>query len=197
VTGARRGRPPRLTADDWTGAALDAIADGGLAAVAIEPIAARLGATKGSFYWYFKNRDAFVEATVRRWEQEQTEQVAALLEQIPDPAARLRRLVHGAMTGSRGAAITVMLLADAADPLVAETVRRVTARRLEIVTGCFTALGQPDDRARHHALAGYTAYLGAAVLRRAVPQAAPVPDDSYIDTLLAALGVTPSVEPAG
>jgi hypothetical protein len=89
----------------------------------------------------------------------------ALLEQIPDPAARLRRLVYGAMTGSRGAAIAVMLLAD--------------------------------GRARHHALAGYTAYLGAAVLRRALPQAAPVPDDSYIDTLLSALGVTPSVEPAG
>jgi hypothetical protein len=41
------------------------------------------------------------------------------------------------------------------------------------------------------------AYLGAAVLRRALPQAAPVPDDSYLDTLLSALGVTPSVKPAG
>jgi Bacterial regulatory proteins, tetR family len=33
-------------------AALAAIAKGGLAAVAVEPLAARLGATKGSFYWH-------------------------------------------------------------------------------------------------------------------------------------------------
>src|SRR5260370_1248821 len=56
----------RLTRDDWITAALRAIADGGLAAVGVEPLAARLGATKGSFYWHFENRDALLEAAIRR-----------------------------------------------------------------------------------------------------------------------------------
>jgi hypothetical protein len=37
-----------LTAEDWELAALDAIREGGLAVVAVEPLARRLGVTKGS-----------------------------------------------------------------------------------------------------------------------------------------------------
>ncbi|WP_412543871.1 TetR/AcrR family transcriptional regulator [Longispora sp. K20-0274] len=57
----------RLTAEDWAEAALLAFAEGGLAAVAVEPIATRLGATKGSFYWHFPHRDALVVAALALW----------------------------------------------------------------------------------------------------------------------------------
>jgi AcrR family transcriptional regulator len=43
------GRRP-LSPDDWARAALAAIARGGVGAVAVETVAAELGATKGSFY---------------------------------------------------------------------------------------------------------------------------------------------------
>jgi AcrR family transcriptional regulator len=185
----RRGRPPKVTAEDWELAALDALAGGGLAAVAIEPIAARLQTSKGSFYWYFPNRDALIRAALTRWEHDHTEQVVALLEQIPDPVRRLRELVRGALLGTRGAAVALLLLADADDPVVGEVVHRVTARRLEVLTGCFTALGQDPERARHHALAGYCAYLGAAALRRGTPELAPGPDERYVETVLASFGV--------
>src|SRR5215831_599523 len=82
----------RLSADDWAGAALAALAEGGLAAVAVEPLAARLGATKGSFYWHFANRSALQEAAVLRWEERHTEAVIARLAGLADPAERLRRL---------------------------------------------------------------------------------------------------------
>src|SRR5262249_22272458 len=118
LTTTRRGRPPKVTAEDWELAALDALADGGLAAVAIEPIAARLGASKGSFYWYFANRDALIRSALTRWERDHTEQVVQLLEQIPDPVQRLRELVRHALLGTRGAAVALLLLADADDPIV-------------------------------------------------------------------------------
>ena len=57
----RKPRPGPLTPGDWARAALAAIARGGIAAVAVESIAADLGATKGSFYWHFKNRDALIQ----------------------------------------------------------------------------------------------------------------------------------------
>jgi AcrR family transcriptional regulator len=186
VTASRRGRPPKLSEEDWTAAALDALADGGLAAVAVEPLAVRLGATKGSFYGYFPNRDALVEAALRRWEEEQTEQIAVLLEQIADPMVRLRTLVLGAMRDTRGAGIALALLVGADDSLVTEAVRRVTGRRLDILTDCFRALGQPPERARQHALAGYSAYLGGAALRHVLPETAT--DEDYLDALLGALG---------
>ena len=49
-------KPARLSAEDWAVAALDVIAESGLAAVAVEPLAKRLGVTKGSFYWHFPSR---------------------------------------------------------------------------------------------------------------------------------------------
>jgi AcrR family transcriptional regulator len=189
VTTTRLGRPPKVTAEAWELAALDALADGGLAAVAIEPIAARLQTSKGSFYWYFPNRDALIQAALTRWEQDHTEQVVRLLEQIPDPVRRLRELVRGALLGTRGAAVALLLLADADDPVVSGVVQRVTARRLEVLTGCFVALGQDPERARHHALVGYCAYLGAAALRRGTPELAPGPDERYVETVLASFGV--------
>lgn len=189
LTTRRRGRPPKVTAEDWELAALDALADGGLAAVAIEPIAARLQTSKGSFYWYFPNRDALIRAALTRWEQDHTEQVVQLLEQIPDPVRRLRELVRGALLGARGAAVALLLLANADDPLVGAVVRRVTARRLEVLTGCFAALGQDPERARHHALVGYCAYLGAAALRQGTPDLAAGLDERYVETILASFGV--------
>lgn len=186
----RRGRPPKLTAADWETAALHALAEGGLAAVAVEPLAARLGATKGSFYGYFTNRDALIRAALNRWEQ-RTEQITAMLEQIPQPAERARQLIHHTMPDAPGAAIALMLLTDTTNPLVADVVHRVTQRRLDVVTTCFTALGHHPDLARRQALAAYAAYLGAAALRRGTPELAPTLDTQYAETWLAVLDIPP------
>ena len=44
---------PTLTAADWAEAALQLIAEKGLGALTVSALAARLGVTKGSFYWHF------------------------------------------------------------------------------------------------------------------------------------------------
>ena len=54
--------PPRqrLSREAWAAAGLRALTDGGVAAVAVEPLAASLGTTKGSFYWHFSDREELV-----------------------------------------------------------------------------------------------------------------------------------------
>jgi AcrR family transcriptional regulator len=82
----------RLSRRAWVQAALDAIAEGGLAAVAVVPLAKQLGATKGSFYWHFANRGALVEAALADWEQSHTAAVIAEIEaSSDDPLQQLRR----------------------------------------------------------------------------------------------------------
>src|SRR5687768_16979730 len=78
-----------LSRDDWTEAALDALAGTGLAAVAVDPLARRLGATKGSFYWHFANRDELIDATLERWERRDTTEVIAAIGALADPRERL------------------------------------------------------------------------------------------------------------
>ncbi|MFF7408473.1 TetR/AcrR family transcriptional regulator [Streptomyces lydicus] len=180
----------RLTAQDWADAALTAIGEGGLAAVAVEPLAARLGATKGSFYWHFANRDALIDAALERWEEAGTEAVITEVEAEPDPVGRLRRLLRRATDGAAEDPLEVSLLATAGQPRVAAALARVTERRIGYLASLFAELGFTEDEARRRALLAYTAYLGHTQLGHAVPQSLPAGAagerylDGVIDTLV-------------
>ncbi|MEV4017121.1 TetR/AcrR family transcriptional regulator [Nonomuraea angiospora] len=159
----------RLNADDWARAALEALAEGGLAAVAVEPVAVRLGVSKGSFYWHFPNRQALVEAALERWEAG-TEEIIARLEPVPDPAERMRTLLEWAFGDGRDAAISFRLISEADDPavgpVVGPVVRRVSERRLAFMRAVLEEVGQPPDEAARRALTAYGGYLGLAALAR-------------------------------
>lgn len=182
----------RLSAEDWVAAALEALATGGVAAVAVEPLAARLGATKGSFYWHFGGRDALLEAALLRWEHIDTEEVIALVETEPDVRARLRMLLIVALGGHghRPAdSVELALQPTAAHPLVAPVLARVTRRRLAYLAGLFAELGFAPDDARQRSLLAYTAYLGHAQLAHATPGAAPTGPalPGYVDAIIATI----------
>jgi len=155
---ARTARP--LSAADWIRAAVDAIVEGGIAAVAVEPLATRLATTKGSFYHHFENRDALILAALDDWEQSQTEAVIRRLDLLPDPGERLRAVMAAAIADRAGGIRDAALLASATHPLVKPVVQRITARRLNYFTDVYTQLGLPESQARRRALLLYSAYLG-------------------------------------
>lgn len=159
------GQRAQLSREAWTAAALEAIAEGGIAAVAVEPLTRRLGVTKGSFYWHFADRDALVVAALERWERENTEEAIAELGRIEDPRQRLRRLIEGAF--GRPDHLFGVLSASADDPRVAPVLQRVTRRRLDFVAECYAALGHGGSDARNGAMLTYSAYVGLAQLLRA------------------------------
>jgi AcrR family transcriptional regulator len=177
-------RTARLSRDDWAAAALDALADGGVTAVAVEPVASRLGASKSSFYWLFDDRQALLEAALERWEQVQTEAVVARLAGISDPVERLRYLIRNAFAASEGADLALRLLTESAESAVHEVAERVTRRRLAVMEAMFTELGLSPAQARHYAAASYAVYLGTAALQRV--GAAPADSDAYVNTVMAA-----------
>src|SRR5215203_5175009 len=96
LNGKRTSPADRLGAADWTRAALAAIAEKGTANVSIERLARDLGATKGSFYWHFKDRPALIEAALQRWERDYTDRIIERLREVPDPRERFRRLLESA-----------------------------------------------------------------------------------------------------
>ena len=173
------GKRESLTTDDWTRAALEAMTRGGLAAVAVEPLAKELGTTKGSFYWHFDDRNALIEAALARWEKRDTDLVIAAVERGEDAATRLRnvlQLAFGAVrVGSEpdAGSIELALQASATHPLVAAALGRVTERRLAYLTTLFTELGMSPARARDRALLAYSAFLGHAQLVHATPGVLP------------------------
>jgi len=192
----RQDGKARLTAQDWADAALAAIREGGVAAVAVEPLAARLGTTKGSFYWHFANRDALVDAALDRWEQISTEGTISEVEAEPDPAERIRRLFTEAVASATADPLEVALLATATHPQVAAAMRRVTERRVAYLGRLFAGLGFPEPEARRRGLLAYTAYLGHAQLGHAVPSVLPPEEGgefrAYLSEALEALMTRPT-----
>jgi AcrR family transcriptional regulator len=165
----------RLTRDDWISAALSAIADGGLAAVGVEPLAARLGATKGSFYWHFENRDALLEAAIGHWEKETTTDVVAeITAAVHDaPASQFRRLAVTVIERAEQDRVGPALLASAAHPAVAPALERVTAARLDLIATVLRRLGFPPAETRRRALLAYSAYLGHSQLAHSTASVLP------------------------
>ncbi len=61
----------------WLDAARAAFLENGIAGVKVQPLAARLGLSRTSFYWFFKDRAAILDALAANWDDTNT---AALIE---------------------------------------------------------------------------------------------------------------------
>jgi AcrR family transcriptional regulator len=164
----RRRAVPPLSAEAWADAALEDIGKKGLEGLAVEPLAARLRVTKGSFYWHFRDRRALVKAALERWEQLSTERVISDLESLDDPRARLRRLFQVAFNGPLHIEVALMSAGD--DPQVRPIVERVCERRLQYLLAQYQAMGLPAARARAYALHAFSAYLGIQHILKLTPR---------------------------
>jgi AcrR family transcriptional regulator len=82
------GGARRLGADDWLGAGLDILVEDGIAGVKVHRLCARLGVTKGSFYWHFTDLDSFLTELAERWALEGAP-LAGTVDEDADPDAQL------------------------------------------------------------------------------------------------------------
>lgn len=155
-----RGRNQRLSADDWAQAALDMIAEQGVSAVAVEPLARRLGVTKGSFYWHFPSRDALLQAALERWELFEQQDVFGSLEDVTDPSERLRALFLLAAHEVTPHIIYSELLKALDHPMVRPVIDRISRRRLDYLVKAFQQAGLEGTAAQHRARLAYAAYVG-------------------------------------
>ncbi len=167
--------PPRqrLSAETWATAALEALAEGVLAAIAVEPLAARLGATKGSFYWHYKDRDALVASALALWEEQHTEAVIREVEGVATPVDRVRHLLLLVIDHPGESDPVVALFRDRDDPRVAAALERVTRRRLSYVVKLLVGCGVRRAEAQRRATLAYAAYIGWWQLRAVVPDTTP------------------------
>jgi len=153
-------RNGRLSADDWAREALDQIAEQGVASVAVEPLARRLGVTKGSFYWHFPSRDALLQAALERWETAEQEIVFGSVENVSDPRERLRSLFRLVAHEVKSHIIYSELLKALDHPTVSPVIGRVSQRRLDYLTASFRQAGLGRAAAQHRARLAYAAYVG-------------------------------------
>jgi len=172
-TGATRGGSRTLTAADWEEAALQLMAEAGVAALTVNALAERLGVTKGSFYWHFRGRAELLAAALQRWEQRTTGDAIRGLDAIPDARTRLELMLDAASQPPRARTLYAALAEAAHDPAVRQALNRVASARIAYLERCYRALGLAPARARHRALFAYAAYRGLLQLAHEAPGALP------------------------
>lgn len=186
---AKAERGSRLSADDWAQVALDVVAEEGVNAVAVEPLARRLGVTKGSFYWHFPSRDALLRAALERWEQVELDEVFAQLEAIDDPRLRMRELFRRVAHEVRSHVIYSELLKALDHPIVQPVMQRVSKRRLDYLVIAFRQVGMARADAQHRAHLTYAAYVGflQLSLQLGQPRLQQHEFEAYVDHVMATL----------
>ncbi len=153
----------RLSHDQWIGGAFEALIEGGIESLRVEPMASRLGVTKGSFYHHFANRRALHLAMLDEWERVGTSQIIDRVEGAQtDPLAQLHALALETMGGdARVDAIETAMRAWAReDDVVAAALARVDGRRVAFVVDLLQAIGLPTRLAKQRATMMYRVLIG-------------------------------------
>lgn len=153
-----------LAREDWVEAARKELIARGVAAVAVVRLARNLRVTRGSFYWHFSNHQELLRALLQLWEHSNTRPFEeALTREGP-------RIGHQEFFSI----INLYLEEDRYNPafdtavrnwartskVAAAAVRRVDARRIEILHRIFIDLGYADPEALVRARITYFHQVG-------------------------------------
>jgi AcrR family transcriptional regulator len=178
-----------LTAEAWANAALEAIAQGGLDAVAVEPLARKLKVTKGSFYWHFTNRGELIRAALALWEKSETVDILARIEPGLDPYERIVNVFKQANASYRAGRLYLAIASGEDHPVISEYVRRVSESRMNYLRDCYRDLGFSETRAQHWARFAYATFMGNLQIRRDTPDAMPQGDafNEYLRLMITTL----------
>lgn len=148
VANTRRKTTESLTRDDWISGAWEMLGENGLDGVRVEPLARRLGVTKGSFYWHFKDRQELLEALLDRWFSIWDDQMSSRMEEAADPADRIWALLESVVGRvTRGQTVSLRMLSHS-DADVARRIAERDSQRLAFLTEELVAIGFAPDEAR-------------------------------------------------
>ncbi len=180
----------RLSAADWERAALEMIADAGVGALAVEALARRLGVTKGSFYWHFRNREALLQAALIRWEADDDDDLQQHTGSAGEPPReRLGALFRWVSGEAQAHRIYAALLQALDHPLVKPMMIRVSRRRMDFLEAAFREAGLSVEAARHRARLTYAAYVGFLQLNLTLelPHLSHEQYEAYVEHVIGAL----------
>ncbi|MBB6673608.1 TetR/AcrR family transcriptional regulator [Cohnella nanjingensis] len=149
------------TKEDWIRKGVAYFVEGGVEALSIERMARELGCSKSSFYWYFGNRDEFIESIVYDWAVRTTEDVISqslTREPIDDQIKQaLRRLFADA--GDDDFRLHLRKLGLQVPPY-ATLLSALEAKQMDFLRSLLQERGESSAAARRKSSIIYHFYLG-------------------------------------
>ncbi len=153
----------------WIRGALGIVATDGIDGLRVESLAKKLGVTKGSFYWHFRDRRDLIDAVLDDWRAGRIRDIRK--QTAAEPGAELAAMrhtieVYAAARNRKGisieAAIRLWARQDAGGLAVVE---EVDAERLECTRRLFLALGLPPAEAAARSALLYAYVFGFSMMQ--------------------------------
>ncbi len=134
--------------------------------VKVEPLAERLGVTKGSFYWHFKNRQDLLRSLPEFWARTQTDSVLAHVEKTTGgPIDKMRAILEFLAREDPDRYDNAMRAWAQFDPEVAAAVAEIDDRRMATARILFEEAGLSPTDAAFRARLWYFYDVGEHVTR--------------------------------
>ncbi|MBX7432444.1 TetR/AcrR family transcriptional regulator [Mycobacterium sp. Y57] len=175
----------RLSIDDWIQAGFAILADEGLQALKVDRLCSRLGVTKGSFYWHFKDMAGYRAAVMQAWgelrdrDRSQFGDLGHLA-----PRDRLSRMMASLLGERQWTLERAMREWARTDPEVAASVRAADQLILAAVRTAFTDAGFDAEEADVRANATFAAGIGFLHLFPGPPdRALAAQKDRFLDVM--------------
>lgn len=159
---------PILDREAWIDAAIDALAEQGVAGIRVETLAKTLKVTKGSFYWHFSNRDDLLLTVLERWKDGRIKDIVKQTQS--EPGGERRQIEHVLSVYSVGRSRKGMRIELAIrdwairDPRAAAVVRAVDATRFDRARRLFLQSGMSEQEAASRSILVYAYVFGQSLM---------------------------------
>jgi AcrR family transcriptional regulator len=138
----------RHSKEEWLARALEVLGKKGASELTVESWAQKLGVTKGSFYWHFKNRDNFFRQLIEYWDEQFTQTVIAEISDLGVPAEeRLLELMRLVLAKRLDRFEMPVRAWAQQNPALAPLVRSVDRHRMLFVNALFLEMGFDEGEA--------------------------------------------------
>lgn len=177
----------------WLEAAKQAIVDAGVEAVKIQPLATQLGIARTSFYWFFKDRQALLDALLEEWDAKNTgafvTACGGYAETLPEAILNLIVVFHDEALFDPQLDFAIRGWAQKSDT-VAERIRNADAVRLDAIRSMFDRFDLDPDEADVRARTVYLTQIGYISMQTDEPPETRIPRaPGYVKTFC---GIAPS-----
>lgn len=162
------GPKTQLDRNGWIDGAIEVLADEGVSGLRVETLARRLGVTKGSFYWHFKDRQDLLDAVLHIWKdgriRDIDKQSAATAGRESEQLLQIID-IYSTKRNRKGISIELAVRDWARrDPQAASIVEAVDTYRLEGARKLFVASGCSEDEAKSRSLLLYAYVFGQSLM---------------------------------
>ena len=157
----------RGSREGWLEAGYQALIDGGIDAVKILPLARQLNLSRTSFYWFFEDREALLNALIDGWEERTTTPlVNATLEYAESQAEAMLNVLACFLSGLFDSKLEFAVRSWALqDAKVGQRVAAADERRLAALCGMLTRWGHQEQEADVRARTIYLTQIGYISMR--------------------------------